>query len=97
MGKAPGGKYRSCTSLRNEYLSGMNAVTGKWLMAAGLLLLVAGLIIFFFHDKMNWLGKLPGDIRIEKKHVRIYFPVTTILLLGVFVSLILYLIRWLRS
>jgi len=36
---------------------------------------------------------LPGDIRIEKENVRFYFPVTTMILISVVLSLILYLIR----
>ncbi|MEP7144770.1 MAG: DUF2905 family protein, partial [Ferruginibacter sp.] len=31
-------------------------------MIAGAFLLVAGLIIYFFHDKLHWIGRLPGDI-----------------------------------
>jgi hypothetical protein len=52
----------------------MNSETGKWLMMAGGFMLLAGLIIFFFHDKLNWLGKLPGDIRVENENVKFYFP-----------------------
>jgi len=52
-----------------------------------------GLIVYFAGNKLSWLGHLPGDIRIEKENVRIYFPVTTMILISVVLSLILYLIR----
>jgi hypothetical protein len=71
----------------------MNSETGKWLMMAGGFLLLAGLIIFFFHDKLNWLGKLPGDIRVENENVKFYFPLTTMILFSLLLSFILYLIR----
>ena len=71
----------------------MNADTGKYLIVAGLLVVVSGLIIYFFHDKLHWLGKLPGDIRIEKENFRFYFPITTMILLSILVSFLLWLFR----
>ncbi len=67
--------------------------TGKILIIAGLILVIAGLVIYFAGNKLNWLGHLPGDIRIEKENVRFYFPVTTMILISVVLSLVLYLIR----
>ncbi|HOX75864.1 MAG TPA: DUF2905 domain-containing protein [Bacteroidales bacterium] len=67
--------------------------TGKILIVAGIILVIAGLVIYFAGNKLNWLGHLPGDIRIEKENVRFYFPVTTMILISVVLSLILYLIR----
>ncbi len=71
----------------------MNQTTGKWIIFLGLGLVAAGLVIYFFHSKLHWLGRLPGDIRIEKGNLRIYFPITTMILVSVVLSLILYLIR----
>ncbi|MDQ6757673.1 MAG: DUF2905 domain-containing protein, partial [Bacteroidota bacterium] len=45
--------------------------------------IIAGVIIYFFHDKLNWLGKLPGDIRIEKENFKFYFPITTMIILSI--------------
>ena len=67
--------------------------TGKILIVAGIILVIAGLVIYFAGNKLNWLGHLPGDIRIEKENVRFYFPVTTMILVSAVLSLILYLIR----
>ncbi|UUZ95925.1 DUF2905 domain-containing protein [Paenibacillus sp. P25] len=40
------------------------------------------------------LGRLPGDIAIEKENVRFYFPVVTCIVISVVLSLIMYAIRW---
>ena len=66
---------------------------GKILILVGIILVVAGAIIYFAGDKLTWIGHLPGDINIVKENVRVYIPITTMLLLSALVSLILYLIR----
>lgn len=71
----------------------MNAQTGKWIILAGLLIAVIGLLIYFFHDKLGWLGKLPGDIRIERENFRFYFPFTTMLLLSLALTLLINIIK----
>jgi len=45
----------------------MNNETGKWIILIGILIVLAGIIIYFFHDKLHWIGRLPGDISIEKR------------------------------
>jgi len=80
-----------------------NALTmpnlGKWLMAAGLLLTVAGALIWLLGGKgwFGWMGRLPGDIQIETKNGGFYFPLTTCLLLSVALSLLLALWRRLQG
>jgi len=71
----------------------MNRETGLYLLLIGGVIVLAGVIIYFFHDKMGWIGRLPGDIRIEKENVRVYIPITTMLLFSALFSLALYLIR----
>lgn len=66
---------------------------GKWIIIAGVLIVLIGVIIYFFHDKLGWIGRLPGDIRIERENVRFYFPFATMLLLSVLVSLLIRLIK----
>jgi len=66
---------------------------GKFLMIGGLLMLVAGVVVYFAGDKLSWLGKLPGDIRIKGDNFSFYFPVTTMILLSVIVSVVIALIR----
>ena len=71
----------------------MNSDTGKWVIIIGVLVILAGLLIYFFHDKLHWVGRLPGDIRVEKENFRFYFPITTMILVSLFATLIIYLIR----
>jgi len=66
---------------------------GKILIFTGLILIISGIIVYFAGDKLSWLGHLPGDINIKKENVRIFIPVTTMILISAVLSLILYLIR----
>ena len=71
----------------------MNNVTGKYIIIIGAVIVLAGIVIYFFHDRLNWIGKLPGDIRIERENFKFYFPITTMILLSVAVTLVIHLIR----
>ena len=66
---------------------------GKILIYAGIILIIAGAIIYFAGDKLGWLGHLPGDIRIEKENFRFYFPITTMIIISVVLTLIIYIFR----
>lgn len=52
-----------------------------------------GLIIWLTGNKMHWIGNLPGDIRIEKENVKFYFPITTMILLSVLFTLIIWIYK----
>ncbi len=65
---------------------------GKILIFTGIILVIAGLIIYFAGDKFSWLGHLPGDIRIVKENVKIYIPITTMILVSIVLSVVLYII-----
>ncbi len=71
----------------------MQSETGKYIIIAGVVIVLLGVIIYFFHDKLHWIGRLPGDIRVEKENFRFYFPITTMILVSVFVSLLIWLWR----
>lgn len=73
----------------------MNSDTGKLVIFAGAFILLAGVVIYFFHDKLGWLGNLPGDIRIKRENFSFYFPITTMLLLSLLLNLIVRIFRWL--
>ena len=64
---------------------------GKIITGLGMLLVVVGLIIWAASDKLSWFGQLPGDIRIERPGFRFYAPLTTMLLLSIGVSLLVWL------
>lgn len=65
---------------------------GKLLIILGILAVVSGLVLLYAGDKFKWLGRLPGDIRVERDNFRFYAPVTTMLLLSVILSFLLFII-----
>jgi hypothetical protein len=65
---------------------------GKALILAGLLLIVLGLICLYA-GRLPLLGKLPGDLRIERENFRLYFPLGTSLLISALASLLLWFFR----
>lgn len=71
----------------------MNAATGKMLILAGLGIAAIGLLIYLAGDKLNWFGRLPGDIRVEKENFRLYFPVTSLILISLLLNLLIFLVR----
>lgn len=66
---------------------------GKYIIAFGVIIVIVGVIIYFFGDKLHWLGRLPGDIRIEKENSRFYFPITTMILFSLVLTLLINLIK----
>jgi hypothetical protein len=71
----------------------MPQTLGKYIIFIGIILVIAGLLLHFGGDRLKWLGHLPGDIRIEKENFRFYFPVTTLIIVSVLLSLIVNLIK----
>ena len=66
-------------------------------MLLGLDLVIAEVaLVILLVPSILWLGRLPGDIRIERENFRFYFPVVTCLLLSLFVSLVLWAVRLFR-
>lgn len=63
---------------------------GVIVLLAGLLLALVGVLIYT--GALSWFGRLPGDIRIEKEHTRIYMPITSMLLVSAALSILMYLI-----
>lgn len=61
------------------------------LIIAGILVLVVGLLWPWVSQLP--LGRLPGDIVVSKPGFRFYFPITTMILLSVIVSAILWFFR----
>lgn len=71
----------------------MNQQTGKYILLFGVVIIVIGAIVYFFGNKLHWIGRLPGDIRIEREAFRFYFPITTMILFSVLLTVIVNLIR----
>lgn len=64
----------------------------KFLIIAGIILLVTGLIMLFA-PKFPFPGRLPGDIVIDKGNFKMFIPITTSILISIVLSLILYFIN----
>ena len=62
----------------------------KMMIAAGVILIVAGLF-FHFIGKIPGLGRLPGDILIKKDNFTLFIPITTCLVISLLLSLLFHL------
>ena len=69
---------------------------GKLLILAGIILIASGVVITYW-DKVPFLGKLPGDLKIQRGNFTLYFPLASSILISVLLSLILYWIRRTKS
>jgi hypothetical protein len=68
------------------------AELGKTLILFGGLMLLVG-VLLTLSGKVPWLGRLPGDIFIQRDHFSFYFPLTTCLLVSALLSLLFFLLR----
>ena len=65
---------------------------GKLIAVTGVIITLLGLVLWSgFAPK--WLGRLPGDIRIEREHSAFYFPIVTCIVLSILLSLLLSIFR----
>ena len=71
----------------------MQSQWGKYIILLGGLIVVIGVIVYFFGDKLHWVGRLPGDIRVERENFRFYFPITTMILFSLILTFLIYLLR----
>ncbi len=64
---------------------------GKLLIISGIIIaVVGGLLLLFRNSGIPFIGKLTGDIVIQKKNFTFYFPVATSILLSIVLSIIFY-------
>lgn len=75
---------------------------GKSLIFLGIILLAIGLLIYFSPQLSKIpvfrnLGKLPGDINIQRENFRFYFPLASSIVISVLLSLIIFLLRFFRK
>ncbi len=65
---------------------------GWTLVVVGVLIAVIGLV-WMLVPSIPWLGRLPGDIVIERENFRFYFPVATCVLLSLLLTAIMWAVR----
>jgi len=63
---------------------------GRIFLTMGVVFAVIGIVLLLSH-KMSWLGRLPGDILIQRKHFTLYFPLATSILISLLLTLLLWL------
>jgi predicted phosphohydrolase len=72
----------------------------RMFLILGLIFFVLGGLFYLLSSHqfpfLKFLGKLPGDIYIEKENFKFYFPITTSILLSILLSMLLYLISRFR-
>lgn len=68
-----------------------NQTAGALIVVAGLLAVLTGAAIWL--GLLGWFGNLPGDLRFENGNVRVYFPLVSMLLVSVVLSVLLALFR----
>lgn len=67
----------------------MTQELGRLLVVFGIILVVLG-GLFMLGGKLPWLGRLPGDIVIERRNFSFYFPLATSLILSIVLSLLFW-------
>ena len=68
---------------------------GKILLGLGVVMVILGGVLLLagnLSGKVPWIGRLPGDIYIERGNFRFYFPLTTSILVSIILTLVLMLI-----
>jgi hypothetical protein len=66
---------------------------GKMLVFIGIVVVIIGLVTWLTGDKLGWFGNLPGDFRVERKNFTFYFPLASMVLISLAISLFLWVIR----
>jgi hypothetical protein len=66
---------------------------GKFILIIGLVLVAVGALLWRFPSLFGWVGRLPGDVSVQKGNFSFYFPIVTCILISVIVTLLSWLFR----
>jgi hypothetical protein len=69
----------------------MGRQLGPWLVVAGIALAVVGVLAWT--GTLAWFGRLPGDIRITGENTRVYIPITSMIIVSLALTALLWLLR----
>ena len=64
---------------------------GRVFVIVGLVIIVTGALLWSGYG--GWLGKMPGDIRVERGNSGFYFPIVTCIIISVVLSLLMWIFR----
>ncbi len=62
---------------------------GKIFIIIGFVIIILGILIHFFSNKFGWFGNLYGDIKLVKSNYGFYFPLTSMLIISVIMTIII--------
>lgn len=71
--------------------------TGKQIIIIGVIIVVVGFLWMLFNKQLNWIGNLPGDFKWENGNSKIYFPLTTMLLISILINVICWIYKWMSK
>ncbi len=69
----------------------MNA---KTLILIGIIIILLGVILYFFPNAFKWFGNLPGDFKSKGEHTSFYFPLTSMIILSILFNIVLRMFRY---
>ncbi len=67
----------------------------RWFIIAGVILIVIGVLLYLAPWLFSWFGKLPGDIRIENENSKFYFPITSMVVISVILTIVINIVKYL--
>lgn len=69
----------------------------KIIIYAGIIIVVIGIIYYYFGAYFTWIGRMPGDIRVDKENFSFYFPITTMIIISIVINLLIRLYSYLSQ
>ena len=65
----------------------------KWLIYAGIIVLLLGVALHYAPGLLSWFGKLPGDIRIQGEKGGVFIPLTSMIIISIVLTIIVNLLK----
>jgi len=65
----------------------------RWIILIGLVIVAIGVILHFAPGLLSWFGRLPGDIRVERGDFGFFFPITSMILVSIVLTILINLFR----
>lgn len=65
----------------------------RWFIISGLILILIGVLIYLAPWLFSWFGKLPGDIRIEKENSKVFFPITSMIVISIVLTIVINIVK----
>ncbi|MDH5633943.1 MAG: DUF2905 domain-containing protein [Gammaproteobacteria bacterium] len=65
----------------------------RWLIFTGTILIAVGLVLRYAPWLLDWFGRLPGDIRIDTEKAKIRFPIVSMLVVSLVITVLANLMK----